>query len=863
MPDRSLEEITQELQAKQNEIDALRNDSGFREAVDSTSEDLGAATEYIDNTATGIAEAGEDIGENFEQLSDAVDGLQELLDTDALTESMETAGEVAEGVQGGLESTTNVLGEVQEGLETLQEALEAVQQIDDLANADGAEALEAFADAFETVVDKLGPLVDKVPVLGPFFKLYAAGIRNIAVSAGQIEEIVGRNQDLYQEIRPGHSLYLTPEYLQSEELRRLQAEYDALLREAMDAATAEREERDAPPPPGSVFSPVQHVLNVARDRCRGLLPDYDSDAFRRWIRTKTALDGARENHGSAQGGVTMAEMYGEDTAHAQELLDSATARLEAAQEAFDSEGAEHQAALDAYDDCVKRHILIFGGYEGLDEGEFRRIGRDYPQWNVIGWQPPVEPREEVLGGSLRDAAFAVVGGALLMSGMFLMLNQGASPVAGVSGAFVGVAAPGVASSPFSRQVVVEAASPAVSVDDPADSGGDGAGIAQSDPEVASLCNETDHFPEVPATDGDGNTTASPSKQVIGAYVTGLPPGTRIVMEVSRIGQTVGVVNADGYVEFQLPLRSYGTYEITGVTADVAGSPVSLDPAGFGTSFRVSDPEGVCGQSTLTAPTTTTTSTSTTTTTVAAPTSRSVAAGGGAVEFPATVSSTGTPAVSPGTPGTPGSDDDTASALVGLGLVVSGAALLGGMAAPGMADGRSTSGPRTYTADDREFLQEIYEGADEAGMRIAGISQIDRIEDAMAGSKANPVKIGKAVTITLRVGADGSLLPRRGDSDEAATSILRIDVRPGVEFDSDGEAHVVWNAHASQIDTATARITDTGRAGPTSEEWKAKVDGRPDHEVGNDPDFQDWVVESMPDSPGEAVRQALGGIGVTN
>lgn len=170
-----------------------------------------------------------------------------------------------------------------------------------------------------------------------------------------------------------------------------------------------------------------------------------------------------------------------------------------------------------------------------------------------------------------------------------------------------------------------------------------------------------------------------------------------------------------------------------------------------------------------------------------------------------------------------------------------------------------SGPRTYTAEDRAFLQEIYKGAQEAGVNIVGISEVRSIGDAFAGSKDNPVAIGKTATIYVRVGADGSLLPRRGDSDTAATSILAIDVRPGLEFDSDGDPHVVWNAHVRQIDTATARIVDTSKAGPSSAEWDAKVDGRPDSVVGNDPDFADWVIDSMPDSPAEAVHQALSGM----
>ncbi|MEE8457709.1 MAG: hypothetical protein V3S28_06635 [Acidimicrobiia bacterium] len=872
MPDRTLADINADLIAKQAEIDELTSDSTFRETVDGIVEDLGDVIKFIEDTVTGITEAGESLEENFEGLSDAIGDLNELLGTDEFAAGLEAGGEFVEGVTDGLGTAADAFSEVQEGLETLEQALKDVQAAGDLAGADGAAALEQFADAFESVVDRLGPLVDRIPVLGAFFRLYGAGIRNIAVSAGQIEVIVDRNQALYQDISGGGSLYLTPEYLASAELRRLQAEYDALFEEAMDAAAAEQGARGAPPA-GSAFDPAKHVLWTALDRCAGLQPDYNSAAFRRYLRAKVALDSAEFGASQARGALDVVVLTGHgDAAREQQNVEEADARLDAAREAFETDGAEHRAALDAYDDCVKRHIFIFSGYEGLEDWEIRGIGVDHPQWDIRGWVPSNEVTQQTSGCSRRDAAVAVIGGAMLAGALFLLAGGGVDPVAAVSGVGAAVAGPIGVSTPFSNEVLVAARIP--SADSTEDSTGDsgvGDSDVQSDPTVVSWCSGTDHYPDVPATDGEGNTTNSLSKQVIGAYFTGLPPGTRLVMEVTGIGTTVGVINSQGYAEFQVPLNSYGTYDITSVDALISGTAVSFLPSLLGSSFSVTGAEQFCGQSALSPPpTTTTTSTTSTTTTTMAPTSVSVAAGGGAVKFPLpTGNGGGATVITPGTPETPGSGTDTGTLIVGVGLLVSGAALLGGVGAPGMSacDDEDrvaytpTPGPRTYTAEDRAFLQEIYVGADEAGVNIVGISQVRSVEDALAGSKANPVVIGKSATLYVRVGADGSLLPRRGDSDTAATSILKIDVRPGIEFDSNGDEHIVWNAHVTQIDTATARITDTSKAGPSSAEWDAKVDGRSDSEVGNDPDFRDWVVESMPDSPGEAVRQALSGAGL--
>jgi hypothetical protein len=163
-----------------------------------------------------------------------------------------------------------------------------------------------------------------------------------------------------------------------------------------------------------------------------------------------------------------------------------------------------------------------------------------------------------------------------------------------------------------------------------------------------------------------------------------------------------------------------------------------------------------------------------------------------------------------------------------------------------------TGPRTFTAEDRAALQEVYKGADEAGLKVVGISEITRLEDVLAGSKDNPVVIGKATKIEVGVTDDGSLVSA---DDEAATSTLSVEVIPSLELDSKDEEHIVWRAYTKETDTATG-TEKTTRTGPSSSEWEAKIDGRSDAEVGNDPAFKDWIIETTPDNPSDAVRQAL-------
>jgi hypothetical protein len=168
----------------------------------------------------------------------------------------------------------------------------------------------------------------------------------------------------------------------------------------------------------------------------------------------------------------------------------------------------------------------------------------------------------------------------------------------------------------------------------------------------------------------------------------------------------------------------------------------------------------------------------------------------------------------------------------------------------------SNGPKTYTPEQREFVQEVYAGADEAGVQIAGITNIQRVEDALGGNKDAPVKIGQQGSVTVRVGEDGKLLPPRGFSDEAATSILQIDVHADRFLDSNGDTHVRYIAYVKQHDTATTRQMENSKSGPSSSDWIERTARRPDQEASDDAAFKDWVVESMADSAGEAVRQAL-------
>lgn len=174
-------------------------------------------------------------------------------------------------------------------------------------------------------------------------------------------------------------------------------------------------------------------------------------------------------------------------------------------------------------------------------------------------------------------------------------------------------------------------------------------------------------------------------------------------------------------------------------------------------------------------------------------------------------------------------------------------------------GSDASGPPIVTAEQRAAERQIHAGAEGAGVRIAGLTDLDEHVDSFAGHKDNPVKIGQKTTVRVRVAEDGTLLPRIEDSDAStapATSILTIQVIPSIEFDSNGDAHTVWNGYARQVDVATTRVFAADRSGPSGAKEKALQAGRPLHEYGNDPVYKQGMLEDMARSPAEAVTQAL-------
>lgn len=466
---RSLDEINADLLAKQAEIDELRADGSFSETLDNVDSDLQGVRDFIDQTSKDITAAGEKIGEDFDEMSEIVTDFGDVLGTEGVQESIAEAvdagSEVVEGVRGGLDSTTNVTGQVQEGLDSLAEAIKLVQQIDDLRTAEGAEALEALAEVFETVVEELGPFIEFVPGLGAFFQLYAAGIRNIAFSAGIMEQIVGRNLELYQELRPGQYLYLTPDGMRATRLRALEYEYNQLFDEAMEAAGDELIARDAVDMDGPPSS-VDMVVGSAIRSTAG--PDINSEARQNWVASSNELDSANAGRTEALGAHLAAEdelatweirleTAGSHTDvaatqgrydMAQDAVGRTATNLSNANATFDTalgnctrDRAAFQAETDAYNEAVKTEIFRLNGFEHLTDGELATLAIMYPQWDIRGWQPAAVAAAATGVGAAAVGSTptaGAVGGAVSAAGVSAGMSSGTRKLVMIGGGIFAV-----------------------------------------------------------------------------------------------------------------------------------------------------------------------------------------------------------------------------------------------------------------------------------------------------------------------------------------------------------------------------------------------------------------------------------------
>ena len=68
------------------------------------------------------------------------------------------------------------------------------------------------------------------------------------------------------------------------------------------------------------------------------------------------------------------------------------------------------------------------------------------------------------------------------------------------------------------------------------------------------------------------------------------------------------------------------------------------------------------------------------------------------------------------------------------------------------------GPESITPAEREVIQGALAGAQDAGLKIAGLAEIKEVEPTLVGPKDAPTDLGPSVELAVTVDAHGRPIP---------------------------------------------------------------------------------------------------------
>ncbi len=445
------QELTEQLGELEQQLTPLEEVTQANAAVDelrtmlkSTAEGTDGAKSELENYVGKLREVG---GEIDKYLGD------------------ESVEELVEGVGGGLGEFKDALEAVDEEVARLDQVLDQIQEFMEKADAPADEQLEALADAFEQAVDKLGPLIKRIPGLGTLFEIYALAIKRIAVSVGSIQATQRQLQKAWGQLRPGTTMYLIP--------RNAHERHQAAIREVElklkqnQSTMMELAEDLRTQIPDAKPTEIDIAVRAAESRCSDLLPQNNAPELKSLNNAWRSLEDAEEkrnraadelNRSSAladidatrlavvrsagrEGSADMsalrdrAESSARSRDRAQQRLADRETEFDSAMSQFETAKAPWDAIRQAYIDCVKSKIDAFGVHtrqrKGYSESDLRYLRSMYPEYALdepISLAPTAKPPKEV--ASLGGRKMLIMGGggilALAAVGLVFVVFTGGS-----------------------------------------------------------------------------------------------------------------------------------------------------------------------------------------------------------------------------------------------------------------------------------------------------------------------------------------------------------------------------------------------------------------------------------------------------
>lgn len=233
-------------QANEQVMEAFRSSLNQVESVlGDQAKDVEAATGKIDQ-----------VKESIDKFKDVVEHAKGLLETNGLdgvidgaSQTSDAYGQISEGV-GKLGSKSK---EVAETISKLSDKLDKIAELKAMGGDQADVLISEFGEMIGGLTDLLGPLIDAVPVIGPFLDMYAQAIEGISKSVGSIISS-----------------------MRSHNLAARQAGLDDVYKFTVSGATARQQEIDEitakldemgwyEPPEAGPAQPTQEEIRVAGD----------------------------------------------------------------------------------------------------------------------------------------------------------------------------------------------------------------------------------------------------------------------------------------------------------------------------------------------------------------------------------------------------------------------------------------------------------------------------------------------------------------------------------------------------------------------------------------------------------------------
>jgi len=178
-----------ELIDRLNELETVESNAQMMQAFQDSLHQIKDVLSDQAADAEAATEKIEEITDAVDKFKDVVQGAKDLLQTQSLDGLIKGAGTVSD-TGGKIADGVGKLGgkskEVADGVEKLSQMIDKIEDLQEIDGAHADQLISELGNMISTLTDLLGPLIDAVPVIGPFLDMYVQAIDSISKSVKSI-----------------------------------------------------------------------------------------------------------------------------------------------------------------------------------------------------------------------------------------------------------------------------------------------------------------------------------------------------------------------------------------------------------------------------------------------------------------------------------------------------------------------------------------------------------------------------------------------------------------------------------------------------------------------------------------------------